>query len=148
MYTLVEVEILPIGERMKPFTLFTILIASLFILVSCKKEKEPTPVAPKTVAKPKVKTFTPDSEGKVTKEQVESWNKANTQLNQLIITYKDSLNSKDTLAYVSQKKAYHKAQDSICAEAGFIGKFKEYTWVKQNITNTINAPLLDSLGMK
>lgn len=132
---------------MKKLNLFSILTACLLMLVSCKKEVEETPAT--TVApKPKVKKFTPDPEGKVTRKQVESWNKANPMLNQLILTYKDSLNSKDTVAYIAQKKSYHRAQDSICAEAGFIGTFKEYTWVKQNITNTINAPLLDSLGMK
>ena len=105
MYTLFRIKIFYNGERMRHLTLFSILTVCLLMLVSCKKGEETTPAAPKTEAKPKIKKFTPDSEGKVSKEQVESWNKANPMLNQLILTYKDSLNSKDTLAYVEQKKS-------------------------------------------
>lgn len=132
---------------MKHISLPATLLAFL-ILFSCgKKQEAEAPVAP-VEKKPVVKVFKPHPNGKVTKEQVESWNKANPHLNQLIITYRDSFDLKDTTAYLSQKESYSKEQDRICGEAGFIGKFTEYSWVKQNITNTINAPLLDSMGMK
>lgn len=133
---------------MKSQSLLSALIALLLLLSACKKEEEVVAPAPQVVKKKTVKEFVPNEDGKVSKEQVLSWNKANPMLNDLIITFKDSLDAKDTSRYIVNKKAYHNAQDSVCAEAGFIGKFKEYTWVKQNINNSINTPLLDSLKMK
>lgn len=122
--------------------------ASMFLLLFSCNKKEETPAPKPVTKKAEPRHFVPNDEGKVTKEQVISWNRANTSLNELIVVYKDSLNLTDTAAYVTQKKNYESARDSICTEAGFIGNFVEYQWVTLNINNTINAPLLDSLGMK
>ncbi len=115
------------------------------LIASCGKKEESTTVE----VKPTTPTeFVPNSEGMLTAFQVNSWVDASRILRELTPAAVDSLSTEDSATYRQHYQTYLEQRDSACAVAGLIGGHKEYQWITKNMLNTINAPLLDSLGFE
>jgi len=128
---------------MKRITVLT-TTALLLLTSGCSKQEEVVIIEPTATYSP----FMPASSGQVTSLQVKFWIASNTPLDSLATASAEALTTEDTIAYHSAFLSYTENRDALCKVNGLSGGYKEYQWVAQNISNAVNRPLLDSLGLQ
>ncbi len=108
-----------------------------------KKEVVQTP-PPAPVAEPK---FEPTADSSVTAKQVTLWKTCNPLLDSLTYFYSDSFKTEDPVQRLRYEEDFRRAQDKICKLAGFVGGYKEYTWVMESMGNARNRGILEAQGI-
>lgn len=120
-------------------------VVSLLLLGACGNVEEVVVEE----AKPVSAQFTPNQEGRVMREQLIRWNAAHEGLRAIASIYTDELaESPDEATSYQISRSYETARDSVATVAGLVGGYREYEWITKNVANTINRPLLDSLGLR
>ncbi len=125
----------------------TVLASTALILltVGCSKKQEEAPIVEPTAT---YSPFLPASSGQVTPLQVKFWVETNTPLDSLAAINAEALSTDDTIAYRTAFVTYTENREALCVTNGLSGGYKEYQWIAQNISNAVNRPLLDSLGLQ
>ncbi len=119
--------------------------ALLLLAAGCsKEEKEVVVTEPTSTYSP----FIPASSGQITALQANFWVATNAPLDSLAITNAEALSTEDTIAYRAAFVNYTESRDAVCKLNGLSGGYEEYQWIAQNISNAVNRPLLDSLGLQ
>ncbi len=129
---------------MKRITVLT-STALLLLAIGCSKEEKEVIVTEPTAT---YSPFIPASSGQLTPLQVKFWIASNSPLDSLATVNAEALSTEDTVAYRSSFVNYTESRDALCKSNGLSGGYDEYQWIAQNISNAVNRPLLDSLGLQ
>ena len=127
-----------------------IIIISL-LLPSCKRKTADQPSTPPRPEKPVATLpvpFTPPEDSTISMQQITSWKECNPLLDSLTYRYADSFKTEDATARMRYQDDFITAQNKICVRAGLRSGYDEYKWILQNMGNSKNRALLDSINVQ
>jgi hypothetical protein len=81
-------------------------------------------------------------------QQITSWKECNPLLDSLTYRYADSFKTEDATARMRYQDDFITAQNKICVRAGLRSGYDEYKWILQNMGNSKNRALLDSINVQ